>query len=412
MTSQRWDEALNFASSSGARIVFTLAYERHTRGTANHRDNNDSSDWDSTNAKLFLEYTANSEHAKLGTVYGFELGNELRHKGKIKNVTRIVNAYKELRQLVGEIWSRDEYKHYHRPKILGPASTGKGETSKLVAEVGPHLDFVSYHKYHGGGKQPELEQYVRHPSYYIHPMKVAGPGQAIINYMANNSEKAQLWIGEGAMAYNSGRAGVTDSFVGSLWFANLLEAVAKTKPIAHSVYCRQALIGGYYELVSHETLTPNPDYWVAYIWKKIVGTKAIGPIHSPNRKDSVDISSMITFGCCEKPGRDSILVHSFCGRSDGDVVFIVINISDSKGIQLNVTIDSGNRTEYLLQSNKDGYASREVMLNGKLLSIEDNNLPEVSGVHRRGQLHIPPISIAFVVVHGTDVKECLSPVHS
>eukprot|EP00978_Attheya_sp_CCMP212_P000629 scaffold1224_cov50-Attheya_sp.AAC.3 len=91
--------------------------------------------------------------------------------------------------------------------------------------------------------------------------------------MANNSEKAELWVGEGAMAYNSGRQGVTDSFRGSLWFANLLGALSKTKPVAHRVYFCQVLIGGFYELISHENLNPNPDYWMAYLWKKSLDPK-------------------------------------------------------------------------------------------------------------------------------------------
>ncbi len=160
---------------------------------------------------------------------------------------------------------------------------------------------------------------------------------------------SRLWIGEGAMAYNSGLPGISNSFRGSLWFVNLFGALAKTKPLPHGVYCRQSLQGGHYELISHELMVPNPNYWVAYLWKNLVGTKAVGPIISPGRRDSTEISSLITFGCCEKPGKDTVLIHSFCAKSDnnndGDVVFVVINISESRGINLNITI-VGNRTEY------------------------------------------------------------------
>jgi len=218
------------------------------------------------------------------------------------------------------------------------------------------------------------------------------------------------------MAYNSGLPGISDSFRGSLWFANLLGALAKTKPLSHGVYCRQSLLGGHYELMSHESMVPNPDYWVAYLWKNLVGTKAVGPIISPERRDSAEISSLITFGCCEKPGKDTVLIHSFCAKSDnhndGDVVFVVINISESRGINLNITM-GGNRTEYTLRPKnaKEGMRSRRVLLNGRVMSIgSDANLPSVRecGIARvRGDMtHVPPISIAFVVVHGADVGEC------
>jgi heparanase 1 len=439
LTRNRWDDVLDFARDVGARLVFTIAYVRHTReyddddGGGGGGRTNDVRDWSSTNARRLLEYTrSNTEHASRGTVYGFELGNELRHKGKIRNVTRIVAAYRELGRLVDDVWDDDRLP---RPRILGPASTGGKESSSLISEIGPHIDVATYHKYHGGGKDPSMHRRARHPSFYVHPMKVSGPGEAVRRYVVGRRRRrrrrrsnddgeddgggagmsSRLWIGEGAMAYNSGLPGVSDSFRGSLWFANLLGALAKTKPLSHGVYCRQSLLGGHYELISHETMVPNPDYWVAYLWKNLVGTKAVGPIISPGRRDSPELSSYYTFGCCEKPGMDTVLIHSFCAKSNnnsGDVVFVVINISKSRGINLNITMGL-NRTEYNLQpeSAKEGMRSRGVSLNGRAMSIgSDGSLPNVHkrGVARvRGDLtHVPPISIAFVVVHGADVEEC------
>eukprot|EP01082_Thalassiosira_pseudonana_P002374 g2378.t1 g2378 contig11:1345778-1347700(+) len=416
LTSNRWEEVLNFAHNSGARLVFTLAYVLHTRDI---NGTNDVHDWDSSNARSLLEYTANSEYAKLGTVYGFELGNELRHKNKIRNVTRIAGAYQELRRMVDGIWDKGERVNYHKPLLFGPASTGKSETSNLLASLGEHIDIVTYHKYHGGGKDPKLPNYVRNPSYFNHPMKLSDQGKAIQKYMANNTMKPQLWVGEGALAYNSGAVGVTDSFLGSLWFANLLGVLTKTDPVPHSVYCRQALIGGYYELISHETLTPNPDYWVAFMFKNVIGaSKAIGPILSPQRKDSLHLSTLVTFGCCKKPGQDTVLVHAFCSNSNndygssGDVVFVVINVSTDKAVDLDVPLGT-TRTEFVLIPNNHGLKSREVLLNGEVLAIgESATISDVRnlGVNRQSNetIHVPPISISFIVVHGANIKQCMS----
>jgi heparanase 1 len=108
LTRERWDEVLDFARDVGARIVFTIAYLRHTRDVIGGRDY-DVRDWDPSNARTLLERTrANEEHAALGTVYGFELGNEVRHKGKATNVTRMVEAYRELGRMVDEVWDRGE----------------------------------------------------------------------------------------------------------------------------------------------------------------------------------------------------------------------------------------------------------------------------------------------------------------
>jgi len=452
LTSNRWLAILDFAHNSNMRIVFTLAYIRHTR---NENGTHDMHDWDSTNARSFLDYTASSNHAHL--IYGFELGNELRHKGKMTNVTRMVLAYRELRQLVNDVWkAKTNNTMGNSPKILGPASTGGGETSELVSNLWPYIDIVTYHKYHGGGKDPNMIKYSQQPSFHVHPMKLVGPGVAVLFHLTTTNgvktsfnhinssttthsrhfnNYSRLWIGEGAMAYNSGLQGVSDSFGGSLWFANLLGALAKTRPLSHGVYCRQSLLGGHYELIDHISLLPNPDYWVAYIWKNLVGRRAIGPILSPGRKDSIELSSKVTFGCCEKPGMDTILIHSFCAKKKynlhhnnadtnydvndlgGDVIFIIINISEVQGMNLNFTLNYNNRTEYILQPNskKDGMHARAVLLNGipMLINKIDDNTVDLPKIHNHGIsrtheeiAYIHPISIAFIVLHSTDVTVC------
>ena len=40
--------------------------------------------------------------------------------------------------------------------------------------------------------------------------------------------------------------------------------------------CRQTLLGGYYELIDKTTLTPNPDYWTALLWKRTMGQGVLG----------------------------------------------------------------------------------------------------------------------------------------
>ncbi len=411
LTQARWANVLDFAEKCGARIVFTLAYLVHTRDVDG---NNDQHDWDSTNARSLLEFTANSKHGQLGTVYGFELGNELRHGGKAKNTTRMVIAYKKVRNIIEELWKNNPIK----PLIMGPACTGTSEFNKLLETLGPYIDIATYHKYHGSGKDSSIETRARKPGFYTHPMSNGGQSKSVEKYMSNNSFPAQLWIGEGAMLYNSGRHGVTNSFVGSLWFANLLGSLPKSHPLPHSVYCRQALIGGYYELISHETLDPNPDYWVAYMWKRLVGTTAIGPILSSNRVDSFEISKKFIFGCCKKPGQDTLLVHAFCANRGkrignitnqlGDIVFIVINLDEKSSFDLNITLGA-SRTEYVLTPKLNQLTSQKVLMNGKILSIaDDGTFAAIQGrlVNRSKITRARPKSISFIVVHEARIPQC------
>ena len=391
LTMQRWDEVLLFANDVGARIVFTLAYIHHTRDSS--LEANDQRDWDSTNARQLLQYTAQSKHAN--RVFGFELGNEVTHKGKVENITRLVNAYAELRHIIDETW------HEQKPKVLGPASTGQSSTTKLVEELGSHIDIATYHKYHAGGKDPELDRYAKSTSIMQHPTSFQALANTVNKYMAS----PEVWIGEGALAYNSGRQNITDSFVGSFWFANLLGAISKSVP--HTVYCRQAFIGGYYELISHETVRARPDYWIAHLWKKLVGTQAIGPILSSNREDSPDEFS---FGCCKSPGYDTLIIHAFCAREESSPMFVVTNIDKKSPFQLNIAVGT-KITKYIL-TGKDGRRdSQNVVLNSnQLLTIENGKLPEIVGESTDDlEVTLPPMSIAFVIVHGFQVDGCIPP---
>ena len=65
--------------------------------------------------------------------------------------------------------------------------------------------------------------------------------------------------------------------------------------------------------------------------------------------------------------------------------------------------------QYLLTPDEDGYESRATLLNGERMSINGGRLPEPRGIERGRDervLLMPPISIAFVVVHGAKVKVC------
>eukprot|EP00985_Skeletonema_marinoi_P014495 scaffold7350_cov176-Skeletonema_marinoi.AAC.1 len=398
LTMQRWEEVLKFAQDAGASIVFTLAYIRHTKDESGQ---NDQQDWDSTNARQLLQYTAHSKYDT--TVFGFELGNEVTHKGKIENVTRLVNAYAELRHIIDETWP-STINDKHKPKILGPASTGQSITTKLLKALGSHVDIATYHKYHGGGKEEALVKYAKSTSIIQHPNKFHGISSTSNKYM----DKPEVWVGEGAMAYNSGRQNITDSFVGSFWFTNLLGAISKSVP--HTVYCRQALVGGYYELISHETMKARPDYWIAHLWKRLVGTKSIGPILSPSREDSPD---KYTFGCCEGPGYDTLLIHAFCAKGErSNPIFVITNIDkEESSFNLNITVGT-HVTKYILTGKNGRRDSRSVVLNGnQLLTIENGQLPEIVGEDTDDmRVTLPPVSIAFVTVHGFEVDECVPPI--
>ena len=68
--------------------------------------------------------------------------------------------------------------------------------------------------------------------------------QAFESYQ-QKKPSAELWVGETAAAWDSGKPGVTNAFVDGFWFVTQLGSLAQ---LGVHTQCRQALVGGAYEL--------------------------------------------------------------------------------------------------------------------------------------------------------------------
>merc|ERR1719188_382528 len=86
--------------------------------------------------------------------------------------------------------------------------------------------------------------------------------------------KASLWVGEAGGAYNSGRPGATNAFMSAFWY---LDSMATVAQLGHAAFCRQALVGGNYGLLDAATgLVPNPDFYAALLWTRLMGPQVLG----------------------------------------------------------------------------------------------------------------------------------------
>ena len=228
---------------------------------------------------------------------------------------------------------------------------------------------------------------------------------------------AEIWIGEGSMAYNSGRENVTDSLQNSFWYANILGQLSKTRHMTHSVFCRQALVGGWYDILSHSNdFEPNPDFWLAVLWKRLMGTKSL-------------FSERI--GCCED-GSFRLLLHAFCARHgegsktdvvEGDVAIVLVNIADDTSFEVMLdetsdVWDAESRMEFLIEADRDelsgassSLSSRRVTINGQPMLLGSNGeVPEILPFEKHDPdsgMILPPYSIMFAVLRGAKASLCL-----
>jgi heparanase 1 len=78
----------------------------------------------------------------------------------------------------------------------------------------------------------------------------------------------ELWLTETASALYGGEGGVSDTYASTLFWLNLLGSMARS---GVSRVFRQTLVGSDYGLLDPETFEPRPDYFVTFLWKKLMG---------------------------------------------------------------------------------------------------------------------------------------------
>jgi heparanase 1 len=159
--------------------------------------------------------------------------------------------------------------------------------------------------------------------------------------------------GETAMAWHSGANGTTNTFRDGPWMIAQLGTFAAS----HTVQCRQTLQGGYYELINKYTMSPNPDYWTAMLWKMTMGQGAL-PTYSGN-------ADVLAFAHCTQPGLAGVPPGS-------GISFAVVNLSNSTAYALTVTgmseAAAALRLEYMLSAPGGQVNSSRMLLNGAPLA--------------------------------------------
>eukprot|EP01084_Bolivina_argentea_P146951 257187_1 len=75
-------------------------------------------------------------------------------------------------------------------------------------------------------------------------------------------------MGEGSEHSGGGTPNVSNTFVDNFYYLNQLCSVLTA---GDGNTMRSDLSGGNYELIDHMTVLPNPDYWILYIWKQLIG---------------------------------------------------------------------------------------------------------------------------------------------
>ncbi|KAJ4816412.1 Heparanase-like protein 3 [Rhynchospora pubera] len=393
---QRWDELNDFFKKAGAKIYFGL---NALYGRIPMSDGSYGGSWDSSNAASLIRYTVNKGY----TIHGWELGNELSGSGVGTRVDADQYAadVTNLKFLVNTLYQGFETK----PLVLAPGGFFDASWfTELVSKTKPSpLDVLTHHIYNlGPGVDTHLIDKILDPNYLDGIANTFSNLQSIIK---NGGTPAVAWVGEAGGAYNSGRHLVSDSFIFSFWYLDQLGMSAKYDT---KTYCRQSLVGGNYGLLNRTTFAPNPDYYSALLWHRLMGKNVL--------------STNFT-------GTNSIRAYAHCAKGSEGITLLLINLSGNTTSQVAVSTNNKmyktlkqherhstkklnhlrgfgkkamgfTREEYHLTPKDGNIQSQTMLLNNKILELDSSgNIPKLEPIEVEATQPITVVPYSIVFVH-------------
>lgn len=411
LSMERWDALNLLFKKTGAIVTFGL---NALRGRHHVRNGIWGGAWNSSNARDFIRYTISKGYP----VDSWEFGNELSGRGIGASVSAELygNDVIHLSNILSELYKNSST----RPLVVAPGGFFEQQWYAQLLQVSGSgvVNAMTHHIYNlGGGNDPNIKNRITDPKYLSRAADTFRDMQLTIK---RHGPWSSAWVGEAGGAYNSGSRLVSNTFLNSIWYLDQLGMASKYDT---KVYCRQALIGGNYGLLDTKTFIPNPDYYSALLWHRIMGKGVL----------SIDLS-----------GSPYLRAYAHCRKKKGGIALLVINLSKSTEFavsvrnDINVDLDdevvgnddsfvrdlkrtvswvgrkaseeSEEREEYHLTAKDGNHLSRTMLLNGKPLQLtEDGNIPVLSpvSVPVSSPISVAPLSIAFVVFPNFEARACV-----
>ncbi|XP_047323818.1 heparanase-like protein 3 [Impatiens glandulifera] len=394
---RRWDQLNTFFNKSGAMVVFGL-------NVLNGRSIKNGSvvgSWDPTNAKSLIEYSLRKGY----NILGWELGNELTGTGSAIRIEpdQYASDIISFNNVIWEAYKNEKVK----PLILAPGGFFNPVWFKefLHKTTSTHLDVVTHHIYNlGPGSDKNLVDKILNPSVFEHGVVDTFKGLRKVINNSDHHNSVQAWVGEAGGVYNSGRNQVTNTFLDSFWY---LDQLGLASTYDTKTYCRQSLVGGNYGMLNTTTFKPNPDYYSALLWHRLMGKKVLWTNFSGSKK---------------------IRAYAHCSKQSRGITLLLINLDKRSKVEakLKAVVNgtsscrrkhrSGGhhhhhhgdhihrkrirvREEYGLTGKDGNLQNQSVLLNGKELNVDDeDNIPPMEPVivNAKEPITIAPLSILFV----------------
>jgi heparanase 1 len=386
LTRGQWDAIHAFARRNDLRVVFAL----NAGPGARKRDGS----WDTTNAAALMAYTARNGY----TVDVWELGNEVNIFFAVHGLPARVSVQQYCRDLK----SARALLAQHLPRarlavqgsafwpVLGePLSRFFGFMPGVLERAGDLVDLVSWHYYPQQSRRGPMASRRASPSRLLAPNnldEVAHWAERIANWRDRYAAGKPLWLGETGNAQFGGEPGLSDAYLGGLWWLDQLGLLAR---LGHQVLVRQSLCGMNYGLLDEETLEPRPDYWNSLLWKLLMGSRVY----------AVEASG-------DNAGKLRVYAQATASGESGSVSVLAINLDHRRDANLLFPELTGRRFQ-VYQVNAPDVLGKRLLLNGNELGLDGGPVAQIQGAWREPPegpvLRLHPLSYAFIVYPAVEV---------
>ena len=255
MTAQDWDNINKFCITAGWRLMFGLNAQLRNGPS-----------WDPSNAIELLTHAIRNGYA---TNLDFQLGNEPNGYPGEKYLTPIsaTQLGKDV-TFLRRLLDTDFQAYLSGSIIVGPDIGGDASGQFIVdylrsvdADV---LKAVTWHHYYGGGELKYVENYTD-PALLDSYIKHA---QVSVETVRKSAQpQVPVWQGETSSTVSPAGNGIEETFVAGFM---LLDKLGLNAKLGMELFVRQTFYGFWFALVD-DSLQPRPNYWIARLYKNLVG---------------------------------------------------------------------------------------------------------------------------------------------
>lgn len=380
LTRAQWKGVVDFAKAVDAEIVTSFAVAPGTRDA--------SGAWTAQQAERLVQYT--------NTLGGRIAAAEFMNEPNLVALAGVPRGY-------GAADYGRDFKRFHAfvrralpdTIILGPGSIGDRagtgildigaasmlNTRRLLAAAQPaSVDVFSYHHY--GALSQRCAPEATRPDDALSDAWLARTDESLAVYRKLRDEFAPgkpLWLSETADAACGGNPWAR-SFLDTFRYLDQLGRLAKQ---GVQVVMHNTLVASDYGLLDDNTLEPKPNYWAAWLWRRLMGARVLD---------------------AGVPLREGLHVYAHCLRDKpGGVAVLAVNNSRAQSPEIDLPVAA---ERYTLAADKPD--ATRVRLNGQELTLaSDDSLPNLNGIRMEaGTLVLAPATVTFFSIPDAANPEC------